>query len=204
MPRFGFDSRSGCIQESTNECISKWENKSMFLSLSLSLSLSVSLCLSLPPSPSLPLSLSKISFKKWGTLNQQYGEISKMGNFQKGFMLTSSAGEMALWVAASRRVSFPFIFSQITVWRGAPDPTLCPTVDVNPLCFLLSPTCFPFCGSFPFWLWTTLRMADAGRNNELKKCFPKIIIIKKQYLSSVERGCPVMCQSKTKGSILIW
>ena len=39
----GFDPQSGHIQESTNECISKWNNKSMFLSLSLLLCIPPSL-----------------------------------------------------------------------------------------------------------------------------------------------------------------
>ena len=44
---------SGHIQESTSECINKWNNKSMFLSLSLSLGLTLG-TLSLSFSPSLP------------------------------------------------------------------------------------------------------------------------------------------------------
>ena len=39
----GFDPHSGHTRESTNECINKWNNKSMFLSLSLPPFLSLSL-----------------------------------------------------------------------------------------------------------------------------------------------------------------
>ena len=34
-PGCRFETQSGCIQKSTNECMSKWNNKSMFFSLSL-------------------------------------------------------------------------------------------------------------------------------------------------------------------------
>ena len=40
LPRLQVDTRSQHMQESTSECINKWNNKSMFLSLSPSLSVS--------------------------------------------------------------------------------------------------------------------------------------------------------------------